>query len=215
MFKRFVGLLILVPLLARSAGAATFYPIDRNHSTIGFAASVLKLSKVTGKFADFKGFIIVPDARDLTTSTVEVTIRSTSISTGLPDRDQDLRGAGFFETEKYPEITFKSKAIRRSAPPPKAAGKSGPNYVVAGTFTMHGVSRELSIPMNVVAAKEVLAAEAHLTLNRRDYGISWNRLMEDGAQFVDDEVEIDLYLLTKSGKPYELGTPIPEMKPGR
>jgi polyisoprenoid-binding protein YceI len=217
MVKRFLGALMLLPVLAAAAGTATLYPIDRNHTTIGFDASIMKLSKVTGKFADFKGVVIVPDARDLTTSSIMVTMRSASISTGLPDRDKDLRSPGWFDTDKYPEVAFKSKTIRKGGPPLPlpGGGPAAPSYIVSGTFTMHGVTKEISFPASVSLAKKVFAAEAHFPLNRRDYGINWGRPMEDGSQFIDDDVQIDLYLLTKVGQPYQLGAPIPETEPGR
>src|SRR5882762_6789978 len=92
---------LLVPLLlAHGLQAAPMrFPFDTNHSTVGFAAPVLKLSKVTGKFSDFKGVILFPDKGKLdpTTASVEVTIQTASVDTGIPDRDKHLRSDDFFD----------------------------------------------------------------------------------------------------------------------
>ena len=200
-----LGSLLLLPLAHGLCAVSLRYQFDRNHSTIGFAAPVLKLSKVTGKFADFKGVILFPDKdrKDPATATVEVTIQTASVDTGIPDRDEHLRGDDFFAAAKYPEITFKSKRIRKLG---------GDNYAVDGTFTMRGVSREITIPFRLLALREVIGAEAHITLNRRDYGVSWTRKMDDGSMFVGDDVMIDLYLLTRVASEVKDGEPVPEKK---
>ncbi|MDX1996762.1 MAG: YceI family protein [Thermoanaerobaculia bacterium] len=186
---RFAALFVLCVVANALQAEPMRYPFDRNHSTIGFAASVMKVSKVTGKFPDFEGKVILQDPKDLTTATVEVKIQAASIDTGVPDRDEHLRSEDFFDTTKFPEITFVSKAVR----------KVGAEYLIDGTFTMHGVAKELTIPFKLVQQSDVLAAEAHLTINRMDYGVAWTRQMDDGSQFVDAEVRIDLYLLTRVG----------------
>jgi polyisoprenoid-binding protein YceI len=87
--------------------------VDRNHSTIGFAVPILGgLSRVTGKFTDFD-LAVVYDETDITKSSVNATIRVTSIDTGVADRDKDLRSAGFFDVDKYPTITFVSHTIEK------------------------------------------------------------------------------------------------------
>jgi polyisoprenoid-binding protein YceI len=189
--RRLIILGSMVTLLSASGlHAETWrYPFDKNHSTIGFAAPVLKVSKVTGKFADFKGVILVPNKNDPTTASVEITIQTASIDTGIDDRDTHLRSEEFFDTAKYPEITFKSKQVR----------KVGDTYSVDGSFTMHGVTKEITFPFRIHEFGKVIGAEAHLTLNRKDYGVAWTRVMDDGSIFVSDEVEIDLYILTRVG----------------
>jgi polyisoprenoid-binding protein YceI len=189
--RRLIILGSMVTLLSASGlHAATWrYPFDKNHSTVGFAAPVLKVSKVTGKFADFKGVILVPDKNDPTTASVEITIQAASIDTGIDDRDTHLRSEEFFDTAKFPEITFKSKQVR----------KVGDAYAVDGMFTMHGVTKEITFPFRLHEFGKVIGAEAHLTLNRKDYGVAWTRIMDDGSVFVSDEVEIDLYILTRVG----------------
>src|SRR5258706_9317355 len=167
--RSILGALLLVLFAHDLCAVPLRYPFDMNHSTIGFAAPVLKLSKVTGKFAEFKGVILFPDKdkKDPTTATVEVTIQTASVNTGIPDRDEHLRSDDFFAAAKYPVITFKSKQIRKLG--------EGDNYAVDGTFTMRGVSKEVTIPFRLLALRDVIGAEAHITLNRRGYGGSWTR----------------------------------------
>jgi polyisoprenoid-binding protein YceI len=192
----------LLLLCATSLQAVPFrYPFDTHHTTIGFAAPIMELSKVTGKFTDFKGVILFPDKdkKDPATADVEITIQTASINTGIADRDEDLRSEEFFDAAKYPEITFKSKKIRQV---------NGDNYAMAGTFTMRGVTKDITIPFKLLALREVIGAEAHITLNRRDYGIAWTRKMEDGSMFVGDQIQVDLYILTRVGaEPKEAGAP--------
>jgi polyisoprenoid-binding protein YceI len=169
------------------------YLLDTNHSTIGFAAPILGMSEVTGKFTDFTGRIVVPDETDLTKANVEVAIKTASINSGIADRDKHLRTVDFFDAEKYPEITFKSKKIQ----------KVGNAYAVVGDFTMRGVTKELTIPFELTGHAKTLGARATFPLNRKDYGVSWSRVMDDGSQFVSDVISIELRLLTRTGRTAE------------
>jgi polyisoprenoid-binding protein YceI len=168
------------------------YVIDSNHTTIGFSVPVLGMSEVTGKFTDFNGRIVVPDENDLTKATVEVVIKTASIDTGIADRDKHLRTVDFFDAANHPEITFKSKQIKKLG--------AGALYALIGDFTMRGVTKQLTIPFQVTGHDVALGARATFPLNRKDYGVSWSRVMDDGAQFVADEVTIELRLLTRTGK---------------
>ena len=190
---------LLIPLgSAPGARAATpappaaekIYVIDANHTTVGFSVPILGMSEVTGKFADFSGRIVVPDESDLTRSTVEVVIKTASIDTGIADRDKHLRTADFFAAATYPEITFKSRQIK----------KLGEVYALIGDLTMRGVTKQLTIPFQLTGHDKVLGARATFPLNRRDYGVSWSRVMDNGSQFVGDVVTIELRLLTRTGK---------------
>jgi len=171
------------------------YLIDSNHTTVGFSVPILGMSEVTGKFTDFNGRIVVPDERDLTKATVEVVIKTASIDTGIADRDKHLRTADFFDAANHPEITFKSKQIKKVG--------AGPLYALIGDFTMRGVTRELTIPFQLTGHDQALGARASFPLKRKDYGISWSRVMDDGSQFVADEVTVELRLLTRTGKTAE------------
>lgn len=193
--KKSVTALLLTVLLALPAGSATIYDrIDKNHSTIGFSVSIMGgLSKVRGKFTDFDVKIDY-DEEDITQSSVRATIRAASINTGIEDRDRDLRGPNFFDVEKYPEITFQSTRIE----------KRGDVYVAVGTFFLRGVTQELAMPFAITGrtvhqdGSSNLGVASSITLNRQEYGITWQHNLVDN--FVGDEVEIELFLKTRRSK---------------
>src|SRR6185295_3137577 len=120
-----------------------------------------------------------------------------SIDTNVPDRDKHLRSADFFDVEKFPEITFKSKSI-------KATGKDA--YNVTGTLTMHGVSKEVTLPVTFQGeAKDPWGNTragfgTSTTLNRKDYGIVWNKALDAGGALLGDEVKVEINLETVKKK---------------
>src|SRR5947208_16140849 len=144
------------------------------------------MSKVSGKFADVSGVVNV-DRANPAASSVDFTIKTATIDTGVADRDKHLRSADFFDAEKFPEITFKSKSI-------KATGKD--TYAVTGTFTMHGVSKEITLPVTFNGtAKDPWGGQragfsTETTLNRKDYGIIWNKGLDNGGALLGDDVKI-------------------------
>lgn len=168
------------------------YPIDTNHSTVGFTVSIMGgLSKVNGKFTDFR-VNITNNEKDITKSSVSVVIKAASINTGIAERDKHLRTVDFFDVEKYPDITFQSERIE----------KKGRQLFAVGTLTMHGVSKEIALPFSVTGIKEDAVTKkmstgyaAHLTLNRRDFGIYWEKSVPN---FVSDDVEIEINLIARA-----------------
>src|SRR6267378_166036 len=128
---------IAMVLFAVSAFAAENFIVDKNHSEATFQVRHL-VSRVSGNFDDFSGAISVDEANP-SVSSVEFAIKAPSIDTGVADRDKHLRSADFFDAEKYPEISFKSTSI-------KASGKKDV-YDVTGVFTMHGVTKTITLPV--------------------------------------------------------------------
>ena len=193
MLKRIVFGILALSAVAAQTGSPRQYPIDANHSTVGFSVSIMNgLTKVTGKFTDFT-VTLTNDEKDITKSSVNVVIKTASINTGITARDNHLRTADFFDAEKYPEITFQSSRIE----------KKGKQLVAVGTFTMHGVSKELVLPFTVIGPNKNAAGTrmnfgyaVHMTLNRRDFGINWQH--NSVPNFVGDDVQIDLELITKA-----------------
>src|SRR6266446_10140364 len=123
--KNVVTVLLFSTIIAAQVNTGRQYPIDPNHSTVGFSVSIMDgLSKVNGKFTDFT-VTLTNDETDITKSSVSVVIKAASINTGIPARDTHLRSADFFDAEKYPEITFQSKSIE----------KKGKQLFALGTFT--------------------------------------------------------------------------------
>ena len=198
MFKKsFVSVLIALTMVATYAlGAVTTYEIDTAHSNIGFSMPIMGgLSHVRGKFTDFTVAIVYDDA-DVTKSSVTATIKATSIDTGIERRDTHLRSADFFDVEKFPEITFKSSRVE----------KKGTQLIAHGTFTMHGVSKEITLPFTIngvskdaKSGKTTLGVTARTTINRKDYGINFSR--PDNPNFLGDMVELELSLVTKAAAP--------------
>src|SRR6266404_5680815 len=137
--KNLLAVLLFSTISAAQVNTARQYPIDTNHSTVGFSVSIMDgLSRVSGKFTDFT-VTLMSDEKDITKSSVNVVIKAASINTGIPARDTDLRSAQFFEVEKYPEITFQSQRIY----------KKGKQLSAIGTFTMHGISKEIAFPFQI------------------------------------------------------------------
>jgi len=163
------------------------YKIDKSHSEAIFQVRHL-VTKVRGRFTDFEGAIEYNDA-DPQQSSVHFTINATSIDTAEPDRDKHLRSADFFEVDKYSQITFVSKRIAR---------RGTETYDVTGDLTMHGVTKEVVLPVaHLGKAKdpwgnERLGFEAETTINRKDFGLHWNAALETGGFLVGDDVKISL-----------------------
>lgn len=176
--------LLLPALLAAvlPATAQDTYRIDAVHSQVGFRIRHV-VAKVSGRFAKFDGVIKV-DTKDASKSSVEVTIDAASISTDNDARDKHLKGADFFEVEKFPSITFKSTAVKEVA-----KGK----LEVTGNLTIKGVTKTVTFPITNAGTHEakpgkVLAGfvDGSLKINRNDYGIKY------GPGILGDEVEITL-----------------------
>jgi polyisoprenoid-binding protein YceI len=195
MLKKLPLLVVVVCLfvIPARAVAPVKYSADANHSNVGFSIPILGgLSSVSGKFSDFT-VTIQYDESDITKSSVEAVIKAASIDTGVENRDKHLRTADFFDVEKYPEITFKSSSVV----------KKGKGFIANGTFTMHGVSKEISIAfmrrgtfVNPANNKSSMGFTAQLELNRRDYGMNWQH--QTIKNWVGDVVSINLAVLVRN-----------------
>ncbi|MDQ3803364.1 MAG: YceI family protein [Acidobacteriota bacterium] len=166
------------------------YNIDPAHSIIGFSIRHLEIAWVEGRFKDFKGTIRY-DERDVTKSSVEFSAKVASIDTGVEPRDKHLRTADFFDVEKFPEMTFKSKRVERT-------GKDG--YVLHGDLTLKGVTKQVALPFAVTGAikdpwgNTRFGVQAQTKLDRRDYGITFGQALEGGGLDIGNEVTIELQL---------------------
>jgi polyisoprenoid-binding protein YceI len=130
----------------------------------------------------------VYDEKDPAKCSVDVHIKTASVTTRNDQRDADLRSDHFFSADKFPEITFKSTRIE----------KTPDGYIAHGPLTIRGTSKEVAIPFTIggtvkdVSGKIRLGAQGSLTINRQDYGVSWNKTLEGGGVLISDEVKIDL-----------------------
>jgi polyisoprenoid-binding protein YceI len=145
------------------------------------------VTKVRGRFTDFDGTITVAD--DPLQSSVEVHIRSASIDTGAPQRDEHLRSPDFLDVEKYPELTFKSTRIVKA---------DGPDLVVAGDLTIRDVTKEIELPIEYSGVgatpwgSEVMGFSSTIELDREDFGMTWNAALETGGVLVGKKLTIEL-----------------------
>jgi len=183
--KRILSAILLVGTITSAGMAAETYKIDRSHSEASFRIRHL-MSRVSGRFTDFDGVVNINRAKPLTSS-VAFTIRTASIDTGEPSRDKHLRSAEFFEVDKYPELKFQSTSI-------KSVGKD--KYDVKGNLTMRGVTKPVTVRVNYLGAakdpygNERAGFEVTTRLNRKDYGISWNKSLDAGGYLLDDVVQV-------------------------
>ena len=164
------------------------YNIDPSHSLIEFSVKHMMVTTVKGRFTKFQGDVEIDEATPAN-SKVDVTIETASITTGDDGRDGHLRSGDFFESEKYPTITFSSKNV-------EALG--GEKYRVTGDLTLHGVTRPISFDITRegktknMQGKELQGFSATLTLSRKDFGLEWNVALESGGFLVSDQVKISL-----------------------
>jgi polyisoprenoid-binding protein YceI len=182
--------------LATPAFAAETYTFDKSHSSVGFQVRHI-FTNVSGRFTDYAGTIQVDRARP-ESSSVEFTIQATSIDTSEPKRDGHLRTADFFDVANHPTITFKSTSV-------KPNGKD--SYLVTGDFTMHGVTKQITLPVSLLGegkdpmGNEKMGLETAITLNRKDYGLNWNRALETGGVLVGEEVKVQISIEANKAKP--------------
>jgi polyisoprenoid-binding protein YceI len=185
--RRFAAALTALFALSAAAHAATeTYLFDKSHSKVGFQIRHW-LTKVEGRFTEYDGKIRI-DREKPASSSVEMTIQASSIDTGQERRDNHLRSADFFEVEKYPTITFKSS---------KVVPKEKDLYEVTGDLTMHGVTKTIVAPVRHtgflnLGKQEKAGFEITFPINRKDYGIVWNRTADQGGVMLGDEVEISV-----------------------
>ena len=197
MFRKtvFAAALLATALPVLPAMAAEVHTIDKGHSEVSFQVRHL-VTQVRGNFNDYEGTINL-DPANLEKSNVDFKIKAASIDTNNADRDKHLRGEDFFFVEKYPEITFKSKSIKK-------ADKD--TYNVTGTLTMRGVAKEVTLPVTFLGAvkdpwgNEKAGFSTQLTLNRKDYGINWNAALDNGGVVLSDDVKVDINLETQKKK---------------
>jgi len=188
MNRKLFAAVVLTTLAALPLRADTF-AVDPNHSEVSFHIRHM-VSQVRGRFNEFSGTVQL-DPKNLPASSVELHIKAASIDTGVADRDKHLRSADFFDVEKYPEITFKSESI-------KPAGKD--KYNVTGTLTMHGVSKKVTLPVTYGGQMKDPWGNTRAgfgietTLDRKDYGIVWNKALDAGGALLGDDVNVAINL---------------------
>ncbi len=177
----------LLLLLARVATAAS-WEIDPAHSTIAFSVKHMTISSVRGEFQKFSGTVKADGAP--TTAQVVATIDTSSIDTRQAKRDEHLRSPDFLEVAKYPTMTFKSTRIE-----PAGEGK----FKVTGDLTLHGVTKPVVLdvegptpPVKDPMGKQRAGAHATTQINRKDFGIAFNKTIDGGGLLVGDVVDVTI-----------------------
>jgi polyisoprenoid-binding protein YceI len=180
----------LAAALSLPAAAATSnWQIDPQHSSAQFSVRHMAISTVRGAFNKVTGTIALDD-KDITKSTVDVTIDVTTVDTHEPGRDNDLRSDKFFDVAHYPTMTFKSKKVEQLAP-----GK----LKVTGDLTIRGTTKEVVLDVDGPTAPikdpwgfQRSAATATTKVNRQDFGVKWNATLDNGGVVVSDDVSITI-----------------------
>lgn len=170
--------------------AATTWQVDPVHSHVEFAVRHLMISSVKGRFAEVSG-TLTGDEADPEHASIELTIGAASVDTREPQRDTHLRSADFFETGTYPAIRFRSRRVATT-------GRG--TFRVDGDLTIRDVTRAITVDVEPGGRAtdpwggERTGYSATATINRKDFGLNWNQLLDAGGVLVGDEVKISVEL---------------------
>jgi polyisoprenoid-binding protein YceI len=162
------------------------YTIDPTHTRLGFSTRHAMVTTVRGQFTDFAGTAHI-DAANPTNSTVSLTIQTASIDTGVADRDAHLRSADFFNADENKEITFSSTKVERD----------GDDWVVTGDLTIKGETKPVTIGFEYTGSARDpfgnlrVGFEGGTTINRKDWGLTWNAALETGGVLVSDKIKLE------------------------
>ncbi len=179
----------VIALMPVVASAADLYVVDKTHSDVSFKVRHL-VANTPGRFTDYSANITI-EPKDLAKSSVDFTIQAASIDTDNADRDKHLRTEDFFWVDQHPTLTFKSEKIVK---------KSADEFEVTGTLTMRGVSKKITVPVEFGGfltdpwGNEKAGFTTAFTVNRKDYGINWNKALDQGGVVLGEDVKISLSL---------------------
>ena len=182
------------PTQAGGGADASTWNIDTNHSELTFEIRHF-VSRVRGNFAKWKG-TITGDMNDWSKASVDVTIETASISTNNERRDADLRSSNFFSADSFPQLTFKSTKVERN----------GDKAKIYGDLTMRGVTKPIVLEGAFLGrikqqGRERVGFEASTTIDRKQWGIVWNRAAEGGGAMLGDDVKIEIVVAAVSAAP--------------
>lgn len=186
--SRALVILSMIGMVGFSRLQAADFSIDAGHSSVGFSVRHF-VSQVKGSFGEFTGTFSY-DAQKPEQSKVEATIQTKTVNTNLEKRDEHLRAADFFNVEKFPTMTFKSTAVK----------KTGPNKLeVTGNLTLLGITK--TVVLQVEGGDQMVKTpwgdtrtgfSARGTISRKDYGMNWNKALDNGGVILGDDVKIEI-----------------------
>lgn len=190
------AVLVLCAGVGLASAETARFNLDLDHSIIEFQVKHMVISKTTGRFTDYTGFVeLDPEAGQV--KAIEATIKAASLNTNHEKRDAHLRNPDFFDVEKYPTLTYKLKSLK----------KMGDEFTAFGDLTMRGVTQEVVLvgTFNGVTKDPWGNTRAGFTgkgkLNRKDFGMTWNKALDNGGLIVGDEVDIRLEIEAIKAKP--------------
>jgi polyisoprenoid-binding protein YceI len=163
------------------------WEIDSSHSGIHFSVRHLVIAKVRGQFSRWTGAVVVPDG-DFTKASVEAVVDASSIETGVADRDAHLKSADFFDVAQFPEVTFKAARVT----------PAGDDLRVVGDLTIKGITREVTLDVEQLGqvkdpwGNDRVAFSAKTAIDRKDFGLTWNQVLETGGVAVGDRINLEI-----------------------
>jgi polyisoprenoid-binding protein YceI len=191
MRNRVLAVMASLAAMAASPAAADTWVIDSSHSGAHFSVRHMMVANVRGAFSDMKGTVEY-DGKNISGLQVSATIDAATIDTRDAKRDEHLRSADFFDVANHPTIEFKSK---------KTAPNGDGTFTLVGDLTMRGVTKEVALdvegptpPVQDPWGNTKVGATATTTLNRKDFGINWNKTLDAGGFVVGDEIKVTLEL---------------------
>lgn len=176
-----------LPLTLAASAQVSQWTIDPAHSAAEFSIRHMGISNVHGHFGGVAGEITL-DPADLSKASVKATIDVTTVDTGVAPRDTHLKSPDFFDTAKYPTMTFVSKSVSKTAD----------GYAVNGDLTMHGVTHPVVLALDPIGKEQVMGDkvrrgfDATTTIHRQDFGLNWNGTMKSGDSMLGDDVKVTL-----------------------
>lgn len=195
--KRIALLALAAVLSVPSLAAAAAWDIDPAHTTVGFSVKHMMVSNVKGQFKTTSGTVEFDPAAP-EKAVIDVKIDVASVDTEIGKRDDHLKSPEFFDVAKFPQMTFKSKSVKKV---------SDGKYKVTGDLTIKGTKKEVTLDVegldkgykNPFSGKESRGATATTKINRKDFGLTWNMAVEGGGIMVGEEIaiQIDVELTAK------------------
>jgi polyisoprenoid-binding protein YceI len=186
MIRKLLFVVAGLVVLAHTALAADF-KVDKAHTNVGFRVAHLVVAKTTGSFNDFDASFTY-DAENMGAFSLTATIQAASIDTNVEQRDNHLRSSDFLDVANHPTITFTSTSLKMGAD----------GIVVVGDLTIRGVTKQIELPITIVGPIQgpggatVVGIEGRITINRHDFGVSWNNKLDNGSLIVSEEVRLEI-----------------------
>ena len=174
-------------LTAPTVGTSSIWKLDPSHTNVEFSAKHLMITTVRGRISDVQGTIRIDEAKP-SNSSVDVTLKGASLDTRIEQRDQHLRSADFLDVEKFPDITFRSTRIEGEKE----------HFTLIGELTIRDISREIALDATFEGRTkdpwggERVGFSAKGSIDRRDFGLTWNQVLEAGGVVVGNDIKISI-----------------------